>query len=67
MTEDKMAGWHHLLNGRKFEQAPADGEGQGSLVCFISVCGVGKSDTIEQLNNNNKAFDCVDHNKLENS
>ena len=32
-----------------------------------SVCAVGKSDTIEQLNNNNKAFDCVDHNKLENS
>ena len=29
-----------------------------------AVCGVGKSDTIEQLNNNSKAFDCVDHSKL---
>ena len=25
-----MVGWHHLLNGNKFEQ---DSEGQGSLVC----------------------------------
>ena len=33
MTEDKMVGWHHQLNGHEFEQAPEDGEGQGSLVC----------------------------------
>ena len=33
MTEDKMAGWHHQLNGRESEQAPGDGEGHGSLVC----------------------------------
>ena len=26
-------GWPHWLNGRKFEQALGDGEGQGSLVC----------------------------------
>ena len=26
---------HHQLNGREFEQAPEDGEGQGSLVCCI--------------------------------
>ena len=25
--------WHHWLNGPEFEQAPGDGEGQGSLVC----------------------------------
>ena len=31
MTEDKMIGWHHRLNGREFEQALGDGEGQGSL------------------------------------
>ena len=31
MTEDEMAGWHHQRNGREFEQAPGDGEGQGSL------------------------------------
>ena len=33
MTEDEMVGWHHRLNGHEFEQAPGDGEGQGSLVC----------------------------------
>ena len=31
-TEDEMVGWHHQLNGRKFEQTPGDGEGQGSLI-----------------------------------
>ena len=30
-TEDEMVGGHHWLNGHKFEQAPGDGEGQGSL------------------------------------
>ena len=33
MTEDEMVGWHHRLDGHEFEQAPGDGEGQGSLVC----------------------------------
>ena len=33
MTEDEMVGWHHQLNGHEFDQAPGDGEGQGSLVC----------------------------------
>ena len=32
-TEDEMVGWHHWLNGHEFEQAPGDGEGQGSLAC----------------------------------
>ena len=32
-TEDQMVGWHHLLNGHEFEQAPADSEGQGTLAC----------------------------------
>ena len=31
MTEDKMAGWHHRLNGYEIEQALGDGEGQGGL------------------------------------
>ena len=30
MTEDEMTGWHHRLNGREFEQASGDSEGQGS-------------------------------------
>ena len=33
MTEDEMVGWHHQLDGREFEQALGDGEGQGSPVC----------------------------------
>ena len=33
MTEDKMVGWHHRLNGHEFEQTPGDSEGQGSLEC----------------------------------
>ena len=33
MTEGKMVGWHHQLNGHEFEQALGVGEGQGSLVC----------------------------------
>ena len=32
-TEEEMVGWHHWLNGHKFEQTLEDGEGQGSLVC----------------------------------
>ena len=26
-----MSGWHYQLNGYESEQAPEDGEGQGSL------------------------------------
>ena len=32
-TEDEMVGWHHRISGDEFEQAPGDGEGQGSLAC----------------------------------
>ena len=28
-----MIGWHHQLNGHKFEQALGVGDGQGSLAC----------------------------------
>ena len=28
-----MFGWHHQLNGHKFDQALGEGEGQGSLAC----------------------------------
>ena len=34
MTEDRMVGWHHRLNGYEFEQALGDDAGQGSLACF---------------------------------
>ena len=33
MTEDKIAGRHHQLNGHEFEQTLGDSEGQESLVC----------------------------------
>ena len=34
MTEDKMVGWHHQLNGNEFKQVPGDAEGQKGLVCW---------------------------------
>ena len=37
MTEDEMVGWHHWPDGHEFEQAPEDGERQGSLVCWVSI------------------------------
>ena len=43
MTEDEIVGWHHRLNGREFEQATGNGEGQGSLVC-CSLWGYKESD-----------------------
>ena len=41
---------HHQLSGPEFEQAPREGEGQGSLVC-CSPWGHKESDVTEQLNN----------------
>ena len=46
-----MVGWHHRLNGHEFEQAPGDGEGQGSLAC-CGPLGHKELDMPEQLNNN---------------
>ena len=51
MTEDKMIGWSHRFNGHEFEQAPGDGEGQGSLACF-SLWGGKELGMTKQLNNN---------------
>ena len=58
MTEDEMVGWHHRLNGQEFEQAPGDGEGQGSLVC-CRPWGRKESDMTERLNDNNIPTLCV--------
>ena len=49
MTENEMVGWHHLLVGHEFEQAPVVGDGQGSLVC-CSPWGLKELDITEQLN-----------------
>ena len=57
-TEDKMVEWHHRLNGHEFEQAPGDGEGQGSLACY-SPWGNKESDTTNNWrknNNNSQTF-----------
>ena len=54
MTEDKMVGWHHWLDGHEFEQAPGVGDGQGSLACCCPW-GHKESDTTEQLNNSNNS------------
>ena len=52
MTEDEIVGWHHRLDGHKFEQAPGAGEQQGSLE-FCSPWGHKESDRNERLNSNN--------------
>ena len=49
MTEDKVVGWHHRLNGQEFEQALWVGDGQGGLVC-CSPWGCKELDTTEWLN-----------------
>ena len=42
MTDDELVGWHdrgrvglmaYRFNGHECQQAPGDGEGQGSLAC----------------------------------
>ena len=57
-TEDEMIGWHHQLNGHEFEQAPRDGEWQGSLVC-CSPWGPKEWDTTEQLNKTKNPLLCL--------
>ena len=49
MTEDKMVGWYHRLNGHEFEYAPGVDDRQGSPACCSSwVCK--ELDVTEQLN-----------------
>ena len=45
MTDDKMVGWHHQLNGREFEQTPGDSEEQEAW--RVTVHGVAESNTTE--------------------
>ena len=46
---DEIVGWHHQLNGHRFGQTLAVGDGQGDLACCGSW-GHKKSDTTERLN-----------------
>ena len=61
-TEDRIVGWYHRFNGHEFEQAPGDGERQGSLACF-SLWGRKELDMTERLNNKELVrlsfFSCV--------
>ena len=49
MTEDKMAEWHHRLDGYESEWTPGVGDGQGGLACCNSW-GRKESDMTEPLN-----------------
>ena len=55
LTEDEMVGWHHRLDEHEFEEAPGNGEGQGSLVC-CSPWGHKDLDMSEQLNRVNCSY-----------
>ena len=46
VTDDEMVGWHHWLNGRKFEQTVGDSKRQGSLA-GCSPWGLKESDMTE--------------------
>ena len=56
-----MVGWHHHLNGREFEQALGDGEGQEGLAS-CSPWGCKESDRTELLNSNHKFPKASPHN-----
>ena len=49
MTEEKMVGWHHRLDGHGFGWTLGVGDGQGGLVCCGSW-GHKELDTTERLN-----------------
>ena len=46
--KDKMAGWHHQLDGHESEWTPGVGDGQGGLACCDSW-GRKESDMTERL------------------
>ena len=56
MTEDKMVGWHHRLDGYELEQALGVGDGQGSLAC-CSLWGGKEQDVTWQQNNHHHQED----------
>ena len=58
MTEDKMVGWHHQLNGHEFEQAPGDDKGRGSLAS-CSSWGRKELNMTERLNTLSYTMTCT--------
>ena len=55
-----MVGWHHRLEGHQFEQAPGDGDGQGSLELgfLFPVHGVWVRSLVEELRSHVPAMRC---------
>ena len=49
MTEDEMGGWHHRLDGHKFEQTLGGGDGEGGLA-WCSPWGHKELGTTKRLN-----------------
>ena len=49
----RTSSWHHRLNGHESEQAPGDGEGQGSRAGCMRFMGFEELDTTERPNNSN--------------
>ena len=50
-------GWHHWLDGHKFEQSLGVGDGQRSLVC-CSLCGPKDLDMTKRLNWTDYMLEC---------
>ena len=60
MTEDKMTGWHHQLDGHEFQQAPGDGKDREAWRMPGRPCvlwGLKQSDMTEGLNNSSRKED----------
>ena len=43
-----MVGWHHLLGGHEFEQAPGDGEGKPGVLQSMGSQRAGHDSATEQ-------------------
>ena len=63
MTEDKMAGWHHWLDGHEFVWTLGVGDGQGGLACYDSR-GRKQSDMSERLNWTECKLPCDYYNQM---
>ena len=59
MTEDEMAGWHHLLDSHEFEWTPGVGDGQGGLACYDSWDHRVRQDWATELNCTDELLDWV--------
>ena len=55
-------GWHHWLDGHKFEQSLGVGDGQRSLVC-CSICGHKDLDMTKWLNWTDYMLECYQENR----